>query len=87
MTLAKRLGIRDQIPPEHNVYVDLVHVKLMPRIKRPFACVARKFGMGGPAQMSSASTDYSSKLRDPSQNSICVVSNPDFNATKLNKLP
>ncbi|GBL91835.1 JmjC domain-containing protein 7 [Araneus ventricosus] len=52
--------------------------------KRPPVGVVRKFGEGVPAWVSSSSSDCSSKLRGPSQNSPSVASKWDVNITKLN---
>ncbi|GBM34125.1 hypothetical protein AVEN_155131-1, partial [Araneus ventricosus] len=52
----------------------LLHAKSYVVAKRPPVGVARKFGEGVPAQVSSSSSDLGSKLRGPSLNSPRVAS-------------
>ncbi|GBL96939.1 hypothetical protein AVEN_182519-1 [Araneus ventricosus] len=57
--------------------MDLLHAKSYVVAKRPPVGVARKFGEGMPAQVSSSSTDRASKSLGPSHNSPRVASKRD----------
>ncbi|GBN52782.1 hypothetical protein AVEN_74879-1 [Araneus ventricosus] len=59
----------------------LLHAKSYVVSKRPAIGVARKFGEGVPAQVSSSSSDRGSKLRGPCLNSPRVASKRDVNIT------
>ncbi|GBN73005.1 hypothetical protein AVEN_21295-1 [Araneus ventricosus] len=59
----------------------LLHPKSLAVTKRPPVGVARKFGEGVPAQVSSSSSDHGSKLRGPFLNSPRVASKRDVNLT------
>nr|GBN69868.1 hypothetical protein AVEN_261974-1 [Araneus ventricosus]GBN69877.1 hypothetical protein AVEN_23279-1 [Araneus ventricosus]GBN69939.1 hypothetical protein AVEN_217920-1 [Araneus ventricosus] len=63
-------------------YVPWLYVKPCVVTKRPPSGVVRKFREGVPAQISSASSDRSSKLRGPSQNRPRVASERDVNISK-----
>ncbi|GBN32414.1 hypothetical protein AVEN_169509-1 [Araneus ventricosus] len=75
--------VRNSIPLKIRCVLGLLHVKSYVGIKRPSAGVVWKFGEGIPAQVSSSSSDRSSKLRGSSQNSPRVASKRDVNITKL----
>ncbi|GBM34897.1 hypothetical protein AVEN_41448-1 [Araneus ventricosus] len=72
---------RNPIPSKIRLVWGLLHSKSYVVAKRPPAGVARKFGEGMPAQVSSSSSDRGSKLRGPSLNSPRAASKRDFNIT------
>ncbi|GBN45664.1 hypothetical protein AVEN_147908-1, partial [Araneus ventricosus] len=73
--------VRDLIPLKIRRVWGLLHAKSYVVAKRPSVGVARKFGEGVPAQVSSSSSDRSSKLRGPSLNSPHVASKRDVHPT------
>ncbi|GBM68736.1 hypothetical protein AVEN_263562-1 [Araneus ventricosus] len=76
---------RNPIPPKiHRVWGRL-QAKSYIVAKRPPVGVARKFGEGVPAQVSSSSSDLGSKLRGPSLNSPRVASKRESHLTQCQK--
>ncbi|GBM26536.1 hypothetical protein AVEN_245261-1 [Araneus ventricosus] len=73
--------VRDPIPLKIRRVWGLLHTKSYVLAKHPPVGVARKFGEGVPAQVSSSSSDRGSKLRGPSLNSLRVASKRDVNLT------
>ncbi|GBN72203.1 hypothetical protein AVEN_148277-1 [Araneus ventricosus] len=63
------------------VYGACCHAKSYAVAKRSPVGVARKFGEGVPAQVSTSSSDRSSELRGPSLNSPRVASKRDVDVT------
>ncbi|GBN65780.1 hypothetical protein AVEN_17838-1 [Araneus ventricosus] len=91
LVVRPRLGaggfqIRHPIPLKIRRVWGPLHAKSYVAAKRSPAAVARKFGEGVPAQVSSSSSDRGSNLRGPSQNSPRVASKRDVNITKLNQI-
>ncbi|GBM56675.1 hypothetical protein AVEN_154225-1 [Araneus ventricosus] len=72
---------RNTIPLKIRRVWGLLHAKSYVVVKRPPVGVARKFGEGVPAQVSSSSSDRGSKLRGPSLNSPRVASKGDVKIT------
>ncbi|GBM87871.1 hypothetical protein AVEN_182890-1 [Araneus ventricosus] len=76
------LQVRDPISLKIRRVLGLLHVKSY--VGRPnVLLLVWKFGEGVPAQVSSSSSDRSSKLQSSSQNSPRVASKWDVNITKL----
>ncbi|GBM61719.1 hypothetical protein AVEN_120568-1 [Araneus ventricosus] len=73
--------VRNPIPLKIRRVWGLLHAKSYVVAKRPPVGVARKFGEGVPAQVSSSSSDRGSKLRGPSLNIHRVASKRDVNIT------
>ncbi|GBL98198.1 hypothetical protein AVEN_268283-1 [Araneus ventricosus] len=78
-----KVQARNPIPLKIRRAWGPLHAKSYVVAKRPPAGVAWKLGEGAPAQASSSSSDRSSKLRGPSQNSPRVASKRDVNVIKL----
>ncbi|GBL75060.1 hypothetical protein AVEN_243843-1 [Araneus ventricosus] len=80
---AGRLQNRNPIPPKIRRVLDLLHVKTYVWGQTSSVlCISLECVV--PAQAPSSSSDRGSKLRDPSQNSLRIVSKRDVNLIKLN---
>ncbi|GBM18802.1 hypothetical protein AVEN_166549-1 [Araneus ventricosus] len=79
----RRSQVRNPIPLKIRRVWGLLHAKSYVVAKRPPIDVARKFGEGVPAQVSSSSSDRGLKLRGPPLNSPRVASKWDVNLTSM----
>ncbi|GBL92163.1 hypothetical protein AVEN_91509-1 [Araneus ventricosus] len=78
------LQARNPIPLKIRCILGVLSAKSLVGAKRHPIGGVWKFGEGMRAHLSSSSSDRSSKLRGPSQNSPRVASKRDINITKLN---